>query len=164
MFVQWECNVRRLSVCLYSENVTGRNMRKQVTCLAVTFYSLQVGRSITYTRNHRCCVESVARTIHWLIRSDSFTAGHEQCSLLSSSAMAVWTFISEIYNVCSGLGVVSFYTFKSNVQFKNSKGHLWVAVLKFYLIIIIIIFIYCNWVVTRWQWLLYMYTKHEIGY
>ena len=30
--------------------------------------------------------------------------------------------------------------------------------------IIIIIFIYCNWVVTRWQWLFYMYTKHEIGY
>jgi len=30
-------------------------------------------------------------------------------------------------------------------------------------IIIIRIFIYCNWVVTRWQWLFYMYTKHEIG-
>ena len=28
----------------------------------------------------------------------------------------------------------------------------------------IIIFIYCNWVVTRWQWLFYMYTKYEIGY
>ena len=32
------------------------------------------------------------------------------------------------------------------------------------IIIIIIIFVYCNWVVTRWQWLFYMYTKHEIGY
>ena len=32
------------------------------------------------------------------------------------------------------------------------------------IIIIIIIFIYCNWVVTPWQWLFYMYTKHEIGY
>ena len=30
--------------------------------------------------------------------------------------------------------------------------------------IIIIIIINCNWVVTRWQWLFYMYTKHEIGY
>ena len=30
--------------------------------------------------------------------------------------------------------------------------------------IIIIIIIKCNWVVTRWQWLFYMYTKHEIGY
>ena len=30
--------------------------------------------------------------------------------------------------------------------------------------LIIIIFINCNWVVTRWQWLFYMYTKHEIGY
>jgi len=26
------------------------------------------------------------------------------------------------------------------------------------------IFIYCNWVVTLWQRLFYMYTKHEIGY
>ena len=32
------------------------------------------------------------------------------------------------------------------------------------LIIIIIIIINCNWVVTRWQWLFYMYTKYEIGY
>jgi len=28
----------------------------------------------------------------------------------------------------------------------------------------IIIIIYCNWVVTRWQWLFYMYTKYEIVY
>jgi len=27
-----------------------------------------------------------------------------------------------------------------------------------------IIIIYRNWVVTWWQWLIYMYTKHEIGY
>ena len=32
------------------------------------------------------------------------------------------------------------------------------------IIIVIIIIINCNWVVTRWQWLFYMYTKHEIGY
>jgi hypothetical protein len=32
------------------------------------------------------------------------------------------------------------------------------------IIIIIIIIIYCNWVVTRWQWLVYMYTKYETGY
>ena len=32
------------------------------------------------------------------------------------------------------------------------------------IIIIIIIFFNCNWVVVRWQWLFYMYTKHEIGY
>ena len=30
--------------------------------------------------------------------------------------------------------------------------------------LIIIIFIYCNWFFTRWQWLFYIYTKHEIGY
>jgi hypothetical protein len=32
------------------------------------------------------------------------------------------------------------------------------------IIITIIIFIYCNWVVTRWQWLLNTNTKHEIGF
>ena len=32
------------------------------------------------------------------------------------------------------------------------------------IIIIIIIVIICNWVVTLWQWLFYMYTKYEIGY
>jgi len=32
------------------------------------------------------------------------------------------------------------------------------------LIIIIIIFINSNCVVTRWQYLFYMYTKHEVGY
>ena len=32
------------------------------------------------------------------------------------------------------------------------------------IIIIIIIITYCNWVVTRWQWLFYMHTKYEIGY
>ena len=32
------------------------------------------------------------------------------------------------------------------------------------IIIIIIIIIYCNWVVSRWQWLVYMYKKYAIGY
>jgi len=32
------------------------------------------------------------------------------------------------------------------------------------IIMIIIIIIKYNWVVTRWQWLFYMYTKYEIGY
>ena len=36
--------------------------------------------------------------------------------------------------------------------------------MKLFVHIIIITFIYCNWVVTRWQWLCYMYTKLEIGY
>jgi len=31
-------------------------------------------------------------------------------------------------------------------------------------IIIIINIINCNWVVNRWQWLFYVYTKYEIGY
>jgi len=32
------------------------------------------------------------------------------------------------------------------------------------MVIIIIIIINCNWVVTQWQWLFYMYTKYGIGY
>ena len=32
------------------------------------------------------------------------------------------------------------------------------------IIIIVVIIIHCNWVVTRWQRLFYMYTKHETGY
>ena len=32
------------------------------------------------------------------------------------------------------------------------------------IIIIIIIIINFNWVVNRWQWLFYMYTKYEIVY
>jgi hypothetical protein len=32
------------------------------------------------------------------------------------------------------------------------------------IIVIIIIFINCSWVVTWWQWLFYMYTKYEPGY
>ena len=29
---------------------------------------------------------------------------------------------------------------------------------------LITIFMNCNWVVTRWQWLFYMYTNYEIYY
>ena len=38
--------------------------------------------------------------------------------------------------------------------------------LKAYILVFwsIIIIIYCNWVVTRWQWLFYVYTKCAIGY
>jgi len=32
------------------------------------------------------------------------------------------------------------------------------------MIILINIIIYFNWVVNRWQWLFYVYTKYEIGY
>ena len=35
---------------------------------------------------------------------------------------------------------------------------------KMMMMMMIIIIINCNWVVTRWQWLFYMYTKCEIGY
>ena len=33
-----------------------------------------------------------------------------------------------------------------------------------FLFIFFYLVIYCNWVATRWQWLFYMETKHEIGY
>jgi len=32
------------------------------------------------------------------------------------------------------------------------------------IIIVIVIIICCSWVVTRWQWLFYVYTEYEIGY
>jgi len=38
------------------------------------------------------------------------------------------------------------------------------SLIRKHIIRIIIIIINCNWVVTRWQWLFYMYTKYEIGY
>ena len=83
-------------------------------------HSPQVGRSITTTRSHRCCVVSVVRTTHSLIISDSFTAGHEQCWLLTSSAMVVWTFSSEIYDICSGWAVVSLHTFKFSLNIRKA--------------------------------------------
>ena len=36
--------------------------------------------------------------------------------------------------------------------------------LLYFNFIIIIIIINCNWVVTRWQWLFYMYSRYEAGY
>jgi len=38
------------------------------------------------------------------------------------------------------------------------------ATLMMMMMMMIIIIINCNWVVTQWLWLFYMYTKHEIGY
>jgi len=49
------------------------------------------------------------------------------------------------------------------IKFKRVTRHAWWICVSL-LIIIIIIFINCNWVVNRWQWLFYMYTKYEIGY
>ena len=31
------------------------------------------------------------------------------------------------------------------------------------IIVVVVVIINCNWVVTWWQWLFYMYTKYEIG-
>jgi len=39
-----------------------------------------------------------------------------------------------------------------------------VVIIIIIIIMAIIIIINCSWVVTRWQWLFYMYTKYEIGY
>jgi hypothetical protein len=45
-----------------------------------------------------------------------------------------------------------------------SRIYVQIPCIKEIMTIIIIIFIYCNWVVTRWQGLFYMYTKYEIDY
>ena len=39
-----------------------------------------------------------------------------------------------------------------------------IIIITIIIVVVVIIIINCNWVVTRWQWLLYMYTKYEIGY
>ena len=52
----------------------------------------------------------------------------------------------------------------SDALFDNCLTLRWLNPLCFSITNIIIIFIYCNWVVTRWQWLCYMCTKHEIVY
>jgi len=47
------------------------------------------------------------------------------------------------------------------VEKPEEKKTTWIIIK---IIWIIIIYINCSWVVTRWQWLFYMYTKYEIGY
>ena len=42
--------------------------------------------------------------------------------------------------------------------------HILYYIILYYIILYYIILMNCNWVVTRWQWLFYMYTKYEIGY
>jgi hypothetical protein len=47
---------------------------------------------------------------------------------------------------------------------KYSKMDKTIIIIIIIIITTTIIFINYNWVVTRWQWLCYMSTKHEIGY
>ena len=51
---------------------------------------------------------------------------------------------------------------RSVQSFGKGKGRAAKKVCKviIVIIIIIIIIINCNWVVTRWQWLFYVYTKY----
>ena len=46
----------------------------------------------------------------------------------------------------------------------GNQSRLYLSSCFIFIIIIIIIIIDCNLVVTRWQWLFYMYAKYEIGY
>jgi len=47
---------------------------------------------------------------------------------------------------------------------ERRNSHRKLIIILIIVIIIIIIVVNCNWVVTLWQWLFYMYTKYEIGY
>ena len=56
----------------------------------------------------------------------------------------------------------TFRIFLATLRLKN--GQIFLIIITTIIIIIIVIIINCNWVVTQWQWLFYMYTKYEIGY
>ena len=61
--------------------------------------------------------------------------------------------------------------FESRIDIISANRHCYspqkpteVRTTQIIIIIIIISIINCDWVVTRWQWLFYMYTKYEAGY
>ena len=65
--------------------------------------------------------------------------------------------------VCDAPSIAVFCS-ESIECFPGRVSKLFIKRIIIIIIIIIIITIYSNWVVTRWQWLFYMYTKYEIGY
>jgi len=95
------------------------------------------------------------------------------CRYRSDNINRVITDIFVIINVtASGNGISLFHNFsipfKSGVELVTSVLFCGFsednASKSSSVIIIIIIITYCNWVVTRWQWLFHMHTKYEIGY
>ena len=46
----------------------------------------------------------------------------------------------------------------------NNNNNNNIIIIIIIIIITIIIINNCSWVITRWQWLFYMYTKYEAGY
>jgi len=60
--------------------------------------------------------------------------------------------------------IINLIPFLSIYELGNFHPSQTVSVMMMMIIIIIIISINCTWVVTRWQWLFYMYTKYEADY
>ena len=103
----------------------------------------------------------VAQCLNQLRHRVGRTEAAEKCG--SGELFEYWKFLV-MYQY---MGVCKSVNTQCNVPFTLSalgdcQSH--VHQNKMMMIIIIIIFTNCNWVVTRWQWLFYMYTKHEIGY
>ena len=55
---------------------------------------------------------------------------------------------------------------RSIYRLNNNNNNYYYYYFYYFIIIIVVVIVVvnCNWVVTRWQWLFYMYTKYEIGY
>ena len=69
------------------------------------------------------------------------------------------TSLKRLHSYCKHKRILGYGSVGHMSLFYNNSNYYFIII-----IIIIIIIINCNWVVTRWQWLFYMYTKYEIGY
>ena len=80
-----------------------------------------------------------ARGIKWLIGNNSPLSLENKTLICKTILKPIWTYGIELWGWAS----------KSSIA------------IIIIIIIIIIIFININWVITRWQWLFYMYTNME---
>jgi len=93
------------------------------------------------------------------VRSITFTASIPS---LWWSAIKSWDLYRASTSRSETIDMLSLSTGETSFWIGIVRCLRWLEIVM--IIIIIIIIINCNWVVTRWQWSFYMYTKYEIGY